>query len=55
MLNLVEGEEVEIETEAGAVHRLAYAETIIVPAAAARTACGVVAGGRCKLIKAFVA
>jgi mannose-6-phosphate isomerase class I len=55
VLNLVEGEEVEIETEAGAVHRLAYAETIIVPAAARTYSVRRLAGSRCKLIKAFVA
>ena len=33
VLNLVDGDEATIETEAGDVHPLAYAETIVVPAA----------------------
>jgi mannose-6-phosphate isomerase class I len=54
VLNLVSGEEVEIETEAGAVHRLAYAETIVVPASVGRYRVRRVRGGACKLVKAFV-
>ena len=56
VLNLVEGEEVEIETEAGDVHALAYAETIVVPASvgAYRVRRRRAAAG-CKLVKAFVA
>jgi hypothetical protein len=50
VLNLVEGDEVAIETAAGDAHSLAYAETIIVPAAvgAYRIA------GAGKVVKAFV-
>ena len=33
MLNLVAGDEVELETAAGDLHPLSYAETIVVPAA----------------------
>ncbi len=54
VLNLVAGEEVEIATEAGAVHRLAYAETIVVPAAVGRYRIRRVRGGACKVVKAFI-
>jgi mannose-6-phosphate isomerase class I len=54
VLNLVAGEEVEIETASGAAHRLAYAETIIVPAAVGRYRIRRVRGGPCKVVKAFV-
>jgi mannose-6-phosphate isomerase class I len=54
VLNLVAGEEVEIETEAGAVHRLAYAETIVVPASVGRYRIRRVRGGACKVVKAFI-
>jgi mannose-6-phosphate isomerase class I len=54
VLNLVAGEEAEIETAAGAVHGLAYAETIVMPAAVGRYRIRRVAGGACKVVKAFV-
>ena len=54
VLNLVAGEEVEIVTERGDVHPLAYAETIVVPAAAGRYAVRRVRGPSCKVVKAFV-
>jgi mannose-6-phosphate isomerase class I len=54
VLNLVEGEEIEIESETGAVHRLAYAETIVVPAAVGGYRLRRARGGPCKVIKAFV-
>jgi mannose-6-phosphate isomerase class I len=54
VLNLVAGEEIEIETAAGAVHGLAYAETIVVPASVGRYRIRRVAGGTCKVVKAFV-
>jgi mannose-6-phosphate isomerase class I len=54
VLNLVAGEEAEIETAAGAMHGLAYAETIVVPAAVGRYRIRRVAGGECKVVKAFV-
>jgi mannose-6-phosphate isomerase class I len=50
LLNLVEGEEIAIETAAGDVHPLAYAETIVVPAAVG--AYRLVGAG--KVVKAFV-
>jgi len=52
VLNLVEGEEVIVETAAGS-HRLAYAETLVVPASVGDYT--VRAGGApARLIKAFV-
>jgi mannose-6-phosphate isomerase class I len=54
VLNLVAGEEAEIETAAGAVHGLAYAETIVVPASVGRYRLRRVRGGECKVVKAFV-
>jgi hypothetical protein len=54
VLNLVEGEEVEIETAAGGVHRLAYAETIVVPAVVGEYRLRRIRGGPCKVVKAFV-
>jgi mannose-6-phosphate isomerase class I len=54
VLNLVAGEGVEIETSARAVHGLAYAETIVVPASVGRYRIRRVAGGECKVVKAFV-
>jgi mannose-6-phosphate isomerase class I len=54
VLNLVAGDEAEIETEAGAVHRLAYAETIVVPASVGAYRIRRVRGGACKVVKAFV-
>ena len=54
VLNLVAGEEVEIESEAGAVHGLAYAETIVIPASVGGYRVRRARGGPCKVIKAFV-
>jgi mannose-6-phosphate isomerase class I len=54
VLNLVEGERVEIEAAAGARHPLSYAETIVVPAAVGPYRIRRVHGPRCKVIKAFV-
>jgi mannose-6-phosphate isomerase class I len=54
VLNLVDGEAAEIETASGAVHGLAYAETIVVPASVGQYRIGRVAGGECKVVKAFV-
>jgi mannose-6-phosphate isomerase class I len=53
-LNLVAGEQVEIETFGGDVHPLAYAETIVIPAAAGAYRIRRVRGGSCKVVKAFV-
>lgn len=54
VLNLVAGEEIEIETAAGVVHGLAYAETIVVPASVGRYRMRRARGGECKVVKAFV-
>jgi mannose-6-phosphate isomerase class I len=54
VLNLVEGDEAEIVTEAGATHALAYAETIVVPASVGAYSIRRVRGGACKIVKAFV-
>jgi mannose-6-phosphate isomerase class I len=54
VLNLVAGEEVAIETQAGAVHRLAYAETIVIPAAVGGYRVRRLRGPACKVVKAFV-
>jgi mannose-6-phosphate isomerase class I len=54
VLNLVAGDEAEIQTAAGAVHGLAYAETIVVPAAVGRYRLRRVRGAECKVVKAFV-
>jgi mannose-6-phosphate isomerase class I len=53
-LNLVGGEEVEIETEAGKIHPLSYAETIVIPAAAGAYRIRRRRGEPCKVVKAFV-
>ena len=53
VLNLVDGEAVEIETSR-ATHPLAYAETIVVPASVGRYRIRRVRGGPCKVVKAFV-
>jgi len=54
VLNLVAGEEVEIETASGATHPLAYAETIVVPASVGRYRIRRVRGGHCKVVKSCV-
>jgi mannose-6-phosphate isomerase class I len=54
VLNLVAGEEVEIEASSGPTHPLAYAETIVVPAFVGRYRIRRVRGGPCKVVKAFV-
>jgi mannose-6-phosphate isomerase class I len=53
-LNLVEGEELEVQTAAGDVHPLSYAETIVIPAAVGDYDLRRVRGGPCKVVKAFV-
>lgn len=53
VLNLVEGEEVLVETERRS-HPLAYAETIVVPASVGRYRLQGRGGTPCKVIKAFV-
>jgi mannose-6-phosphate isomerase class I len=54
VLNLAAGEEVEIETASGRTHRLAYAETIVIPAAAGGYELRRTRGPACKVVKAFV-
>jgi mannose-6-phosphate isomerase class I len=54
VLNLVAGEQVELETESGATHLLSYAETIVVPASVGRYMIHRVRGGPGKVVKAFV-
>ncbi|MDQ3671167.1 MAG: class I mannose-6-phosphate isomerase [Actinomycetota bacterium] len=54
VLNLVAGERIEIESEAGATHELAYAETIVVPAAVGPYRLRRIRGGACKVVKALV-
>lgn len=54
VLNLVAGEEVEIEAASGAIHPLAYAETIVVPASVGQYRIRRVRRGPCKVVKAFV-
>ena len=54
VLNLVAGDEIEIESEAGVVHPVSYAETIVVPASVGRYRLRRLRGGACKVVKAFV-
>ena len=54
VLNLVAGEELELETAAGDVHPLSYAETLVVPASVGRYVLRVRNGRDCKVVKAFV-
>jgi mannose-6-phosphate isomerase class I len=53
-LNLAAGEEVEVKTAAGDVHRLSYAETMVIPAAVGAYRLRRLRGDPCKVIKAFV-
>jgi mannose-6-phosphate isomerase class I len=53
VLNLVEGEQVLVESEHG-THPLHYAETIVIPAATGRYRLRNQAAGICKVVKAFV-
>lgn len=54
VLNVVEGEGVTVETEAGDRHELAYAETLTVPAAVGRYRLRAAGGGPVKVVKALV-
>lgn len=54
LLNLVEGERVRIETASGDVHDLAYAETLVIPAAVGDYRIRRVSGGPCRVVKALV-
>ena len=54
VLNLVAGEQVDIESGTGEPHGLAYAETIVIPASVGDYRVRRVRGGPCKVVKAFV-
>ena len=54
VLNLVDGDEIEIASGTGVVHGLSYAETIVVPASVGRYRLRRIRGGACKVVKAFV-
>jgi mannose-6-phosphate isomerase class I len=54
VLNLVEGDEIEVRTAAGRRHRLSYAETAVVPAAVGEYELLPIADSPCKVVKAFV-
>jgi mannose-6-phosphate isomerase class I len=54
VLNLVEGDQIEIESGSGDIHPLSYAETIVVPAAVGAYRLRRVEGDRCKVVKALV-
>jgi mannose-6-phosphate isomerase class I len=54
VLMLVEGEAISIKTADGTMHRYAYAETIVVPAAAESYKLTNLGNGRAKVIKAFL-
>jgi mannose-6-phosphate isomerase class I len=54
VLNLVEGDDIEIRTAAGRHHRLSYAETIVVPAAVGPYELVPLDRGPHKVVKAFV-
>lgn len=53
VLNLVEGEQIVVESDAGE-HPLHYAETLVIPAATGRYRLRNSARGVCKVLKAFV-
>jgi mannose-6-phosphate isomerase class I len=54
VLNLVAGDAVTVETAAGRVHRLAYAETLVMPASVGHYRLTRTTGGPCKVVKALV-
>jgi mannose-6-phosphate isomerase class I len=55
VLNLVDGDEILIRTGSGREHRLAYAETIVVPAIVGAYSLVRTGGSPAKVVKAFVA
>jgi mannose-6-phosphate isomerase class I len=55
VLNLVDGDEILIRTGSGREHRLAYAETIVVPAVVGDYTLTRTGRSRAKVVKAFVA
>jgi hypothetical protein len=54
VLNLVEGQAVEVETAAGRSHQLGYAETLVVPASVGRYRVRSQSARACRVVKAFV-
>lgn len=54
VLNLVAGQEAVVETAGGHTHRLAYAETMVVPAAVGRYRLRRLRGPACRVVKALV-
>jgi hypothetical protein len=54
LLNLVEGDDIEVRTTAGRRHRLSYAETVVVPAAVGQYELVPLGPGARKVVKAFV-
>ena len=54
VLNLVEGDGIEIVTASGDVHPLSFAETIVVPAAVGAYRLRRIRGRSCKVVKALV-
>jgi hypothetical protein len=54
VLNLVEGDDIEVRTASGHRHPLSYAETIVVPAAVGAYELVPLDRGRRKIVKAFV-
>jgi hypothetical protein len=54
VLNLVAGQEAVVETAGGHTHRLAYAETMVVPAAVGRYRLRRLRGPACQVVKALV-
>lgn len=54
LLNLVEGDDIEVRTSAGRRHRLSYAETVVVPAAVGEYELFPLGPGARKVVKAFV-
>ena len=54
VLNLVEGDDIEVRTAAGRRHRVSYAETIVIPAAVGAYELVPLTPGPRKVVKAFV-
>jgi hypothetical protein len=54
VLNLVDGEEVAVETTRGDSHTLSYAETLVIPASVDAYRLVRQGGPACKVIKALV-
>ncbi len=54
ILNLVEGDSIEVVTDAGTTHRFSYAETFVIPAAANRYRLRNLGSTPVKVIKAFM-